>query len=402
MAYEYYDYIVLGCGGIGSGALYWLSKKTDKKVLGIEQFELGHHNGGSQDYSRIIRVSGYGEAMTPIAPYAYKAWESVEKESGLQIVTKTGGVYWKSDDAPPGSEHYMQESVAAMKANNIPFEKWSAGTFMERFPQFTIPHHYEIIYQKDMGFVDPSKGNAAHQQLAQGNGAKVLENCPVQTIEPLGKGAKVITDKGIFECGKLIITAGAWVQRFLSQFDLDLHLTITQEQVTYYKTPNLREFAPDRFPIFLVPTPVGGIYGFPIHGEVATKAAIDFSGPIVTPETRNFEPNVEVEEYQEAWLKKHIPGFLGPKLYTKTCLYTMPRDRQFILDSVPNHPDILVCCGAGQAYKFASVFGQILGDLATNGKCQHNIAALSFNRSAITDQNYDSKVLNRVNGISMY
>ena len=402
MKTEYFDYIVLGCGGIGSGTVYWLSKRTGKKVLGIEQFNLGHHNGGSQDYSRIIRVSGYGEAMTPIAPYAYKAWEAVEEESGLQIIVKSGGVYWKSDDAPPGSSQYMEDSVVAMKANNIPFETWSAKEFMSRFPQFTIPDHYQIIYQKDMGLVDPSRGNAAHQQLAQANGATFLENCPVKSIEPIGKGAKVVTEKGTFECGKLIITAGAWVQRFLSDFDLDLNLTVTQEQVTYYKTPNLRDFAPDRFPIFLVPTPMGGIYGFPIHGEVATKAAIDFSGPMVTAESRTFEPNVEVEEYQEAWLKQHIPGFLGPKLYTKTCLYTMPRDRQFIIDSVPDHPDIIVCVGAGQAFKFSSVFGQILSDLAIKGETQHDISALTFNRPAITDPNYVSKVLNRVNGVSMY
>lgn len=401
MANKFFDYIVLGCGGIGSGAVYWLAKRAGKRVLGLEQFNLGHHNGGSQDYSRIIRIAGYDDVMTPIAPYTYKTWATVEEESGLRIVTKTGGIYWESDDAPPNSTDYMDESVKAMEANGVPFERWTAQEFMTRFPQFKVKAHHEIIYQKETGLVDPSKGNAAHQQLARHHGATILDNCKVESIEPTKTGAKVVTAQGIFECRKLIITTGAWVQRFLNDFGLDLRLTVTQEQVTYYSTPNLRAFAPDRFPVFMVPTPIGGIYGFPVHGEVATKAAIDLSGPIVTPETRTFEPNVEVEEYQEAWLKEHIPGFLGPKLYTKTCLYTMPRDRQFIIDSVPDYPQIFVCVGAGQAFKFASIFGQILSDLAVDGETVHQIEALSLNRAAITDPDYKGVVSERTDGVPM-
>ena len=52
-----YEYIVLGLGGLGSGATYWLSRKAGEEVLGIEQFELGHVRGESQDHSRIIRLS---------------------------------------------------------------------------------------------------------------------------------------------------------------------------------------------------------------------------------------------------------------------------------------------------------------------------------------------------------
>lgn len=396
MKAEYFDYIVLGCGGIGSGAVYWLAKRAGKRVLGLEQFKLGHHNGGSQDYSRIIRLAGYGDDMTPLTPYTYKAWQAVEEESGLRIVTKTGGIYWHPDDAPEHSGDYMDRSVKAMEANNIPFRRLKAQDFMQEFPQFQIPDHYEVIYQKDTGLVDPSKGNAAHQQLACYHGATILENCKVLSIKPIKNGARVVTEQGTFECRKLIITAGAWVQRLLTDFGIDLRLTITQEQVTYYATPNLRDFAPDRFPVFLVPTPIGGIYGFPVHGEVATKAAIDLTGKVVTPETRTFEPDVEIEEYQEAWLKKHIPGFLGPKLYTKTCLYTMPRDRQFIIDSVPEHPQIIVCVGAGHAFKFASIFGQILSELAIDGETPHNIETLIFNRPAITDPDFESTALNGV------
>ena len=52
-----FEDIVLGLGGFGSAAAYWLSRRAGTEVLGLEQFELGHVRGESQDHSRIIRLS---------------------------------------------------------------------------------------------------------------------------------------------------------------------------------------------------------------------------------------------------------------------------------------------------------------------------------------------------------
>ena len=129
---------------------------------------------------------------------------------------------------------------------------------------------------------------------------------------------------------------------------------------------------------------------FPVYGEAATKAAIDASGPPVTPDTRTYEADEEREQRVEAWLAKHIPGFLGPKLYTKTCLYAMPRDRNFVIDTVPEHPQIIICSGAGHAYKFASLLGKILSQMAIDGQTEYPIAPFTLQRPAITDPNYEA------------
>jgi sarcosine oxidase len=52
-----FEYLVLGLGGFGSAAAYWLARRAGTEVLGLEQFELGHVRGESQDHSRIIRLS---------------------------------------------------------------------------------------------------------------------------------------------------------------------------------------------------------------------------------------------------------------------------------------------------------------------------------------------------------
>ena len=67
-----YEFIVLGLGGLGSGAAYWLSRAAGADVLGIEQFELGHSRGESQDHSRIIRLSYHTPGYVELAKRAYE------------------------------------------------------------------------------------------------------------------------------------------------------------------------------------------------------------------------------------------------------------------------------------------------------------------------------------------
>jgi sarcosine oxidase len=54
-------------------------------------------------------------------------------------------------------------------------------------------------------------------------------------------------------------------------------------------------------------------------------------------------------------------------LYTKTCLYTLTPDRDFVVDRVPGHPDVVVLLGAAHGFKYASVLGRIAAELIADG-----------------------------------
>jgi trimethylamine--corrinoid protein Co-methyltransferase len=224
--------------------------------------------------------------------------------------------------------------------------------------------------------------------MARYHGATVLDHCGVKAIQPFEGGVDVETEAGTFSCRRLVVTAGAWTDRVLAAVGLNLSLTVTQEQVTYYATPNLPEFAIGRFPVF-IRHGADTFYGFPIYGEVGTKIGIDASGPAVTVDTRTYEADTAREQRAETWLKETIPGFLGPKIYTKTCLYTMPKDRDFVIDTVPEHPQIIVCVGAGHAYKFAGLLGKIFSQMAIDGETEYPIAPFALNRPAITNPDFE-------------
>ena len=115
-------------------------------------------------------------------------------------------------------------------------------------------------------------------------------------------------------------------------------------------------------------------YGFPIFGEQGPKVGQDAGGKEVTADTRTFEPDQDALGRVQEFLGKYIPSALGPIIYTKSCLYTLTPDRDFVLDAVPGHPNVIVAIGGGHGFKFASLIGRILPKLAIDGthRAQHS------------------------------
>jgi sarcosine oxidase len=359
-----WDVIVVGLGAIGSGAAYWLSRRLGDRVLGLEQFALGHANGAGQDHSRIIRYSYHRPDYVRLARRAYESWADVEAESGTQIVTKTGGL----DIGPRVAAIPLDDYSRSMTAEGIAFEHLDGPEISRRWPQWRLGDEHHGLFQADAGIADPNRGNAAHQSLARARGATLLENARVTRLRELADGTIEVElgDGAVHHAPHVVLAADAWTNELLASFDRRLPLTIIQAQVTYFAAPDPARFAPDRFPIWIwMDDP--SFYGFPTYGEAGPKAAEDVGGDEVTPATRTFERNEVGFRRLTDFLERHLPEHLGPQIYTKTCLYTLTPDRDFVLDQVPDVPGVHVVLGAAHGFKFASVLGQIASELVVDG-----------------------------------
>ena len=358
-----WDAIVVGLGGIGSGAAYWLSCRLGDRVLGLEQFELGHSNGASQDHSRIIRLSYHRADYVRLAKRAYDTWAEVEAASGERIVTTTGGL----DVAPRAAAIPLSDYTTAMDAEGVPYERLDGPEIARRWPQWRLGEEHHGLYQAASGLADPNRGNAAHWRLARANGATLVGRSPVTRLRDAGGGVEVTTADGtVHRAATVVMAADAWTNGLLRDFDRRLPLTITKEQVTYFACPDPAAFAPDRFPIWIwMDDPC--FYGFPTYGEAGPKAAQDVGGEPTTPAERTFERDEAAYERLTAFLRAHLPGMLGPPIYTKTCLYTLTPDRDFVVDRLPDAPNVLVALGAAHGFKYASVLGRVLAELAVDG-----------------------------------
>jgi sarcosine oxidase len=382
-----YRAIVVGLGGLGSATLYRLACELGPGVLGVEQFELGHHRGASQDHSRIIRLAQHQEQYAVLAAPAFKAWAEVEGESGVPLVTRTGGLVIEDRAARRGlatGSRNIEGYTAMFDRFGFGYELLDAGELVARWPQFRVGGGEQALYQEESGIVDAAKANATHVALARAHGAEVLTHTPVRAVRPDGAGVAVVTDGETYRADRVVVAADAWTNQVLGT---NLPLTVLREQVTYYSTPHLAEFAPERFPVFMWHG-AHNFYGFPVHGEVATKLGQHMGGEETTADTRSFEPDpVRRSRYAE-FLDAHVPRFRGPELYSKTCLYTVPPDQDFILDRLPDAPQIVVANGAGHAYKFAALIGQLLTDLALDRRAALPVDAFSITRPALTDPTF--------------
>jgi sarcosine oxidase len=376
-----FDYIVLGLGGLGSGAAYWLARVAGQDVLGLEQFEVGHVRGESQDHSRIIRLSYHTPAYVRLAKRAYESWAVLEADAKQPCILRTGGL----DVAPRDGSIPLDPYVASMRAEAVEFEELDAREIMRRWPPFTLPEGSRGLYQPAGGIAMAARANAAHQRLAREHGATLTDRNPVTSVRSVGGEVEVVAGEKAFRCRKLVVAAGPWSNTVLGMLGLTLPLEVTQEQVTYYASPYLKEFEPGRFPVWIwMDDPC--FYGFPAFGEPAVKLAQDAGGKLVTADTRSFDPDPENSLRVDRWARQYLPKALGPVHLARTCLYTLTPDRDFVIDTVPGHPDIVVAIGAGHAFKFASVIGRILSELALGGTTPSDIAPFSIDRPILKEK----------------
>jgi monomeric sarcosine oxidase len=395
-----YAHIVLGVGGIGSAAAYWLARHSAGQtgagqtgagqagagVLALEQFRLGHDRGASEDHSRIIRHSYHSTDYTALTRAAYTHWRDLEHETGLELLRITGGL----DLAPADSagEAEIASYARALAEQGHEYQMLDAAALRARWPQWRIGDDIIGLHQAESGILDIRRGNAAHISRALALGVTFRPDTPVREIVPHSDHVEVRTDEAVFEAGTLTVCAGSWTPTALAGLDFGLPLTLTQEQVTYFAAADLRPFAPDRFPIWIFHGLDKTFYGFPVYGEAAVKAARDMSGRFVTQQTRSYQPNPDQTAEVAEFLAEYLPAALGPELVSKTCVYDLPADRNFILGQVPGQPNISLFVGAGHGAKFAALIGHILADLATAGRTDYPIAAFSPDRPAVTDPQY--------------
>lgn len=374
---------VVGLGGLGAATAYWLAR-GGANVVGFEQFELGHLRGASHDHSRIIRRSYHTPEYVRLTADAYDAWHSIEADGEVEIITRTGGV----DLFPTGAAIDQASYRSSLDAVGVPYEAIDGAEVCRRWPAFAdgsfVTDDVSALYSAETGIVPAGRATTTMQALAQRHGADLRPNTPVRAIRPVGDAVDVITDDGVQRFDRVVLTADAWTNRLLEPLGCALPLVVLREQVSYYPTVDLAPFQRGRLPVWIwMDDP--SFYGFPVYGDLtAVKGAEDCGGFEVDPDTRTFDPDAAMQQR----LSSFMGGLFGQRFgepLTKTCLYTLTSDRDFVCDRLPEYPQISVALGAGHGFKFAAWFGRTLASLATDAPVGPELAPFSFSRPALRE-----------------
>ena len=352
-------------------------------MVAFDQFELGHSRGASHDHSRIIRRSYHTPGYVRLTAAAYEAWTAVEADSGTELVTPTGGI----DLFPAGAAIDSMPYRTSLDEVGVPHEWIDGAEVRRRWPAFgrgtAVTDDVMAIYSPLTGIVAADRAIAALHRLAAEHGADLRPNTLVRRLRPIGGEVDVVTDGGAVRCGSVVVCADAWTNRLLEPLGHHIELAVTREQVTYFATDDLDDLRTGRFPVWIwMDDP--SFYGFPEYGVAgAFKAAEDCGGPAVDPDTRTFDPDPEME----ARLGEFVSRLVGDRPatpHTTTCLYTLTSDRDFVVDRLPDVPQISVGLGAAHGFKFAAWFGRQLAALAIGAEPGEELAPFAITREALS------------------
>lgn len=384
-----YDVIVIGLGGMGSAATYHLARPAAAgtpagggrplRVLGLERHTPAHDRGSSHGRSRVIRQAYFEDpAYVPLLLRAYELWEALGHDAGRDLLTITGGLMMGA----PMSE-VVTGSAESARTHGLPHAMLGAAEIRRRFPPFNPGPDEVALYEPKAGVVEPEASVSAHLDGAARRGAELHFEEPIfgWDASPSGDGVTVRTTRGRYEAGRLVLASGPWAPDILAGLDLPLAVA---RQVMFWFDPlgGVDPYLPDRFPIYIWEPEAGGLpfYGFPaLDGpRGGVKVAIHGGGEPCTPETIERRIRPDDEAAMRAAIAGRMPSLNGPLLDARTCMYTNTADGHFVLGPHPRYPQVAVAAGfSGHGYKFATVVGEILANLARDGATRHPIGLFS-------------------------
>ena len=370
-----FDAAVIGLGAMGSAALAHLAARG-RKVIGFEAFSPAHSLSSSHGDSRIIRL-GYFEdpSYVPLLRRAYENWRALERDTGTDVLTITGVLQIGRPDSP-----IVSGTLASCHAYGLDHQVLDAGAMAQRYPAFALDPDEIAVFEAQGGFVRPEAAVAAHLALARRHGAAMRMATRVTALEPDDAGVTLRLGAERIRVRRVVVATGPWIAELVPA--LAALATPIRQVVAWYEPKDAAATALGTMPVFLRDAgPVGSFFGFPALDGAGVKVGkhAHFREAIGDPD----HPNAPVNEADTAllddFIARRLPLAAGARRDTATCRYTMLPGEDFLLDQLPGEPNIVVASPcSGHGYKFASVVGEILADLAENGATGWPIDAFSF------------------------
>ncbi|MEV0945624.1 FAD-dependent oxidoreductase [Rhodococcus sp. NPDC049939] len=349
-----YDIAIVGGGLTGSLTARSLAARG-RSVLLLEARPLGHTEGSSHGTSRIFRRAHPVPIYADMASRAQHLWRKLEDDSGVALLTTTGGLDY-------GIDRHPRELYEAVRANAVTCELLSAAAAEERFPGMRFPT--DVLFQPDAGHINPNATIAAALAVAETDGADIRIGTAVEAVEHRFGNVSVATSDGTFTARHLVVAAGPWLPEILSRTLPDIpdpHLTVTEQNIFHFT----ETMAPGHWPV-LICMHHRTFYGLPSGAdggpEPALKVGRHDPGVATTPASRSGLPDPHTRDLVQSFVDTWLPGLASTPVREDTCLYTNTRNEDFLLDR--RGPITVASPCSGQGAKFAPVVGEMISDIA--------------------------------------
>jgi sarcosine oxidase len=363
-----FDAIVVGLGAMGSAALYQLSRRG-LRVLGLEAFEPDHRLGSFHGESRVIRMAYFEHAnYVPLLQRAYSLWSALEAESGQELLRITGGLMIGT----PESE-LVRGSRMSAELHGLEHEMLDSREVRDRYPALEPGDDEIAVYEPRAGYLRPERCVQAFVRLA---GAETHYSEPVRGWKPTAHAVEVTTEVGRYTAEKVVFACGA---RHSQLFGRSTPPVTAERIPLFWLQPSEPELF-EHLPVYLWETPGPDFfYGFPRVEWPGVKVARHHSRDVCDPDSVDRATNAHDEALLRELIRRRIPKLNGAVVSSLVCMYEDSPDDHFVIDRLDEN--VVYAAGfSGHGFKFASVVGEILADLVTEGRATPDADFLKADR----------------------
>ena len=365
-----WDVVVVGCGVMGAAVSYNLARRG-LRVLAVERFGVNNERGSSHGRTRIIRLAYHeNPKYVPLLRRAFDAWREIESKSGKRLLRKTGGLMIGKKDGD-----FVRGVVRSAKAHGLPYEALSASDANTRFEAFNLGDEFAAVHDPNAGVLSAEESVRAFVGLASEAGCEFRFSEEVKGWKSRAEGIELETSLGRQTTARVVLCAGAWNGALLRGV---VPLQCERQVPLWFSTGGKERFTASKMPVFIMEEEKGSCYyGIPDVGH-GVKAARHHGGEVSGPDMVKREVTEGDIAPVRAFISRRLKDLDGPPIESTTCIYSNTPDFDFVVGPHPGDQRtfILSAC-SGHGFKFASVLGEVVANLALGESAGFDISFLS-------------------------
>ncbi len=338
--------------------------------------------------------------MADLAQPGIDLWNALEAEymgaeqrEEKRLLSRNGLLFygaWSDEETIEGS---LGGAAEVMEQRGITFERLDSHGLAARFPVFQdMPAQFEGLFEAGSGFVYADRACRAFRECAEQHGAVFRTGARVSRVQASAESVSILTEGGETLTGRrAILCPGAWANDLLEpSFGIRLNVELWHMVWAHYRVdPAWEKDYPQWFCFSSLPEGQndpddhGLYYGFPSlqDGQCRIKVGVDWTDRTCKSiDAFNYTPSEAIVNMLDRFVRAQFKG-IGERLEVACSPYTMSPDVHFVLDTIPEHPNVaLFTAGSGQAFKFAPLIGKLLVELVDTGKTDVDIKPFNISR----------------------
>lgn len=364
------DIAVVGAGSFGMWTALNL-QRMGATVTVVDPYGAGNSRQTSGGETRGVR-SSYGNRQHGLlwAEWANRAmqkwieWDEMGAERLLpRLFYNTGDLILRDEMIPD-----LEDTIANWDSLNVPYEVLTPEEVQRRWPWIHFENLAVGVYEPRAGVVRARRAIESVAQVFLDEGGEIrLGRASLGGSGQNGLNEITIAPGESLSAGSFVFACGPWFPKVFPEL-MGKRLRIPMGHVFYFGVPaGDNRFSFPNMPSYGVP----GCTGWPALGRDHRGFRVRTGGrPPQDPDESDRWIDKEFHERPREVLQNHFPDLVGaPILETRACHYESSVDRNWIIDTHPDYPNLwLAGGGSAEGFKFGPVLGEYIAQrvLGTN------------------------------------